>query len=415
MRFTRLFFLLIAVLCLITYNLATASANTIRLVYFLPSDRTPQSDINSKIDTLITGVQTVYADRMKAAGHSRKTFTFETNTDGTAKVHHITGERTDAYYETANKWDIWDELRLAGFDPETDICIVFADLSIEHIDGWCGTDGDWLANFGDNDIWKSTGGGVVTLTASGECFNGEYGKHIAVHELGHALGLRHDFRGDPTIDYATGQDPMVTSTCALKWLDGHANFNSNLGASTEDTTIELATPYFLTSGLTFEFTMTDADGLHQAQFFKFVEATGGYQDLHLLTCESLSGSPRTVRFETTSITPENNTVALRVMDDTGSSTEQHFSVDFSVLSPPPQSSQTARTESTLYNPHARPNADTRGANSTDVNADGIVNIQDLVLVASNLGAEGENQADVNGDGVVNILDLVSVASAFKTE
>ena len=45
----------------------------------------------------------------------------------------------------------------------------------------------------------------------------------------------------------------------------------------------------------------------------------------------------------------------------------------------------------------------------DVNADGVVNIQDLVLVASNLGETGENPADVNGDGVVNIQDLVQVA------
>ena len=48
----------------------------------------------------------------------------------------------------------------------------------------------------------------------------------------------------------------------------------------------------------------------------------------------------------------------------------------------------------------------------DVNADGVVNIQDLVIVGSNFGKTGENQADVNGDGVVNIVDLVLVAGAF---
>ncbi len=50
----------------------------------------------------------------------------------------------------------------------------------------------------------------------------------------------------------------------------------------------------------------------------------------------------------------------------------------------------------------------------DVNGDGIVNIQDLVLVASNLGKTGQNAADVNGDGVVNIQDLVLVAGALGT-
>ena len=50
----------------------------------------------------------------------------------------------------------------------------------------------------------------------------------------------------------------------------------------------------------------------------------------------------------------------------------------------------------------------------DVNRDGVVNILDLVFVASALGDEGQGLvADVNGDGIVNILDLVSVAGALE--
>ena len=49
----------------------------------------------------------------------------------------------------------------------------------------------------------------------------------------------------------------------------------------------------------------------------------------------------------------------------------------------------------------------------DVNRDDVVNILDLVLVASDLGDEGTDlAADVNGDGIVNILDLVMVAGAL---
>ena len=50
----------------------------------------------------------------------------------------------------------------------------------------------------------------------------------------------------------------------------------------------------------------------------------------------------------------------------------------------------------------------------DVNGDGSVNIQDLVLVASNIGQTGPNPADANGDGIVNIVDLVLVAGALGT-
>ena len=49
----------------------------------------------------------------------------------------------------------------------------------------------------------------------------------------------------------------------------------------------------------------------------------------------------------------------------------------------------------------------------DVNADGTVNIQDLVLVAAQFGESGEGlKGDINGDGTVNIQDLVIVASHF---
>ena len=47
--------------------------------------------------------------------------------------------------------------------------------------------------------------------------------------------------------------------------------------------------------------------------------------------------------------------------------------------------------------------------TADINGDGVVNIQDLVIVANALG---KAEPDLNGDGVVNIQDLVIVANAF---
>ena len=48
----------------------------------------------------------------------------------------------------------------------------------------------------------------------------------------------------------------------------------------------------------------------------------------------------------------------------------------------------------------------------DINNDGVVNIQDLVLVASHLGKTGQKVADINADEIVDIRDLVKVAGAL---
>ena len=52
----------------------------------------------------------------------------------------------------------------------------------------------------------------------------------------------------------------------------------------------------------------------------------------------------------------------------------------------------------------------------DVNRDGVVNIQDLVLVAAAFGQPRDRNAqqdpDVNRDGIVNVLDLVRVSNSF---
>ncbi len=48
----------------------------------------------------------------------------------------------------------------------------------------------------------------------------------------------------------------------------------------------------------------------------------------------------------------------------------------------------------------------------DVNADDIVDVEDLVFVAQRYGQTGTNSADVNGDGIVNIDDLLLVTAVL---
>lgn len=49
----------------------------------------------------------------------------------------------------------------------------------------------------------------------------------------------------------------------------------------------------------------------------------------------------------------------------------------------------------------------------DLNIDGVVNIQDLIIIKDRFGQTGRNIADVNGDLLVDIVDLVLVAAAFE--
>ena len=358
----------------------------VRLIYFLPSDRTAQPDIDSKIDTWIKAVQTFYADQMEEHGYGRKTFTFETDADGTAMVHHVSGKFTDAHYDQQDKWRIWDEIIEAGFDPTQNIYAAFMDLS-NILDGLhCGTGGNW-----DH-------GGVVNLVASSECLDGDYGLWLGVHEFGHAFGLQHDYRNPP--DHAAGlsteADLMVSSACAAEWLDVHRYFNSGTPFFNEPTTIEMWPPRAVDSGgIQLRFTITDPEGLRQAQLLSthlFEDYFAGrdyledqtYLDQSVLDCKSLSGSSTTTTFITTQLTADDDRVVLRVIDVNGNFIEKVFSIDTTSL---PQHLE-------------------------DVNGDGIVNIQDVVLVAANFGQQGENRADVNGDGVVNITDLVLVIGAF---
>ena len=352
---------------------STHQRNIVRLIYFLPSDRSPQPDINRRMDTLIKEAQQIFAGQMEHYGFGRKTFQFETDATGRAVVHHVRGKFKDEFYQNqAGK--VWAEIE-ERFDTSTNIYFAALDVSTEVLDGFaCGYGGP-----------RGTYGGTVLIPASGWCFEEI---DVTIHELGHAFGLQHDFRNNlkPWIDvYST--EPMTTSPCAAEWLDAHRYFNTDPPYFNESTTIEMLPPGLTgPQGTRLRFKITDLDGLHQAQLFTTVAYLKGH-DLSILDCKSLDGSSNIVEFVNTPLTLMadsiplpviTDSVILRVIDAYGNFTQKEFP---------------------LYSPE-------------DVNMDGTVNIRDLVLIASNFGQQGENIADVNGDGVVNITDLVLVAGAL---
>ena len=359
----------------------------VRIVYFLPRGRSMQPDIWTKLDILIRDVQRFYADQMERNGFGRKTFTFETSGGEDALIYRVDGRFRDWHYHTGTQEKVYTEVA-SQFDMQKHAYLIVVDISSEYIDeeDTCGVGGGhW---FGGETVTR-TRGGYAVIPASGRCFDGEVGTSVTAHELGHAFGLEHDFRDDAYI-MSYGAAPERLSQCAAGWLDASRFFNTDQTAFNEPTTLQLLTPSSYPPnaknfGLQFE--VTDVDGIRQVQLLVPTTAEDPAPGVKLHSCRNGRAQSRTIEFKVPTLTARRfNDITLQVIDVYGNITQQAY---------------TLRADDSLLT-----------HNPADVNGDGIVNIQDLVLVSANFGQAGQNSADVNGDGIVNIQDLVLVADAF---
>ena len=185
-------------ICLSFVIAASHAENTVRVVYFVPVDRTPNWDIPRSLDATLKAVQKFYTEQMKAHGYN-KTFELETDRDGKVVVHYVAGKGNDTSY---NYVDIEAEVLSSfntAFGETKDIFVVVADLSAELIDRACG--------FADSN------GRMAIVPASGDCVQGDRGIYLIAHELGHSFNLEHDFRDDSYImSYGEGRKRL--SKCA---------------------------------------------------------------------------------------------------------------------------------------------------------------------------------------------------------
>ena len=144
----------------------------VRLVYFRPSDRAIQANVDINISGLIKGVQNFYAAQMQR--HEGKTFTFETDTIGNAVVHHVNGKYTDAYYQSETYNKVQKEIG-EQFDTSKHVYLIAIDVNSEQVNDGnqghvCGIGGGGWQSLFETEAWQRDFGGLAVIPASGVCF-----------------------------------------------------------------------------------------------------------------------------------------------------------------------------------------------------------------------------------------------------
>ena len=324
----------------------------VRVIYFVPKGRTPQPDINAKLDRLIKNTQCFFAEQMTAHGFSQKTFEFEADPTGKLVVHRVKGKCNEAYYNSDAWKKVWEEIE-KQFHLGHNIWLAALDTSAEIINNYaCGLGGGLPLE------------GRALIPASGGCFN----VSLVGHELGHAFGLAHDNRVTGNwIRSADIRDRMITSFCSAEWLDVHRYFKTNLtlagdlNITTETSalgltsrfssaarpdiahfcgvevpnlqqslkvneaeardapcTFEMLDPPSLATppnAICLRFKVTHTEEMHQVQLHTEEwdpDVAGGF-----IACKRVSGTSAIVEFVTTELSPKSKCVQLKMIDTSG--------------------------------------------------------------------------------------------------
>ena len=111
----------------------SATQEIVRIIYFLPRDRSMQPDMWTKLDRLIRNVQNFYADEMERNGFGRKAFTFETDENAETIVYRVDGQSNDWYYHTQTQEKVYVEVA-SQFDMTKHVYLIVVDISSESIE-----------------------------------------------------------------------------------------------------------------------------------------------------------------------------------------------------------------------------------------------------------------------------------------
>ncbi len=279
-----------------TFDLNVGEPRTVRMIYFLPNDRPFQQEVVDSMKVTIRQIQTFYAEQMQAHGHGNKTFRFETDAQGEPMVHRVDGQHPDSHYLDDTYRAMFNELEQV-FNLDANIYFIILDNST-------GIDNRKRGGGGSR---RGKNGGFSLLTV----------QYIwaAAHELGHAFGLKHDFRDNAYI-MSYGSKPDRLSACNAEYLAVHPYFNPDIPIeAAESPTIELLSPPGYPPGsqnISIQLKVSDMEGLHQVILFletRSPHSAAGFNEIK--ACRGLDGEQDiVVEFDYDGVIPSDGFTSL---------------------------------------------------------------------------------------------------------
>ena len=287
-------------------DLANDKNDLVRLIYYLPTGKEPSPNITEKIDNTIRKVQKFYADEMERHGFGRKTFTFETDENGKAKIYRMYENQFNTHDFQLN--DIWiifvdehtdlqsgrnDFLKRYKSVPYKNPLRLFENsfiyptkrnkindkISMQDITGVIGK-GRWVGAEKKDFNWKLTAYSLKHL------FSALAPDHHWYEYESNAL-KRFIFGINRKMPWS--KDLITLSRCEAEWLEKSRFFNSNHSFFDKPPDIEMNILKADTDSPLLQFTATDEDGIHQLLLFLPEDIERAYKINKLEGCRVLNG------------------------------------------------------------------------------------------------------------------------------